>query len=217
MKTYEIINLAPGTDSRSAVNKDQLDIAIQEIFIPGGKRYLEYQNIISNFKPSLWLSSYYNNGLIIKSSYNQLDTTAVENLVNKTMTINEDVSKTINNGFYGFRLNGDNRIVSSSTFMTKFTFFFVMSADATSSGKLITSDTGNVVFGYWGTRLGTLWINENINLQGFSSNDGNIQFLICRNENDVKTAWRYDKSEKKLKSMLPIQLLEQIVAENGNR
>ena len=47
MKTYEIINLAPGTDPRSAVNKDQLDMAIKEIFISGGKRYLEYQNIIS--------------------------------------------------------------------------------------------------------------------------------------------------------------------------
>ena len=32
---------------------------------------------------------------------------------------------------------------------------FVMSADDTSSGRLITSDTGNAVFGYWGARLGT--------------------------------------------------------------
>ena len=61
-----MINLAPGTDLRSAVNKDQLDMAIQEISIPDGKRYLEYQYIIANFKPSLWLSSFYNNGLIIK-------------------------------------------------------------------------------------------------------------------------------------------------------
>ena len=50
MKTYEIINLAPVTDSRSAVNKDQLDMDIQEIFVPGGKRYLEYQYIIDIFK-----------------------------------------------------------------------------------------------------------------------------------------------------------------------
>ena len=53
MKTYEIMNLAPGTDPRSAVNKDQLGMAIQKFFIPGGKRYLEYQYVISNFKPSL--------------------------------------------------------------------------------------------------------------------------------------------------------------------
>ena len=99
MKTFEITNLAPGTDPRSAVNKDQLDMAIQEVILPGGKRYLEYQYIIGNFKHSLWLSSYYNNGLIIKSSYNQLDTTAIENLVNNTITINEDVSKTISDGF----------------------------------------------------------------------------------------------------------------------
>ena len=46
MKTYKIINL-------SAVNKYQLDMAIQESIIPGGKRYLEYQYIIVNFKPSL--------------------------------------------------------------------------------------------------------------------------------------------------------------------
>ena len=135
----------------------------------------------------------------MKSSYNQLDNTAIENLVNNTISINEDVSKTISNGFYGFRLNGSNRIVSSSTFTTKFTFFFVMSADDTSSGRLITSHEENILFGYWGTRLGSFWINENINLQGFSSKEGNIQFLICRNDNDVKTAWRYDKMEKKLK------------------
>ena len=140
MKTYEFINLAPGTDPRSAVNKDQLDMAIQEVIIPDGKRYLEYQYIIANFKPSLWLSSFYNNDLIIKSSYNQIDTT--ENLVNKTITINEDVSKTISNGFYSFILNGDNRIVTSSTFTTKFTFFFVIYADGSSSGRLITSHEG---------------------------------------------------------------------------
>ena len=86
MKTCKIINLSAGTDPRSAVNKYQLDMAIQEYIIPGGKRYLEYLyllHIIGNFKPSLWLSSFYNNGLIIKSSYNQLDTTAIENLINE--------------------------------------------------------------------------------------------------------------------------------------
>ena len=45
MKTYEIINLAPGTDPRSAVNKDQLDLAIQEVITPVGKRHSEYQYI----------------------------------------------------------------------------------------------------------------------------------------------------------------------------
>ena len=167
MKTYEIINLATGTDPRSAENKDQLDMAIQEVCLPGGKRYLEYQYIICNFRPSLWLTSYYNNGLIIKSSYNQLDTTAIENLENCTITINEDVSKTISNGFYGFRLNGNNIIVSSSIFKTKFTFFFVFSADDTSSGRLITSHEENILFGYWGTRLGSFWMNENIKTFNF--------------------------------------------------
>ena len=46
-------------------------------------------------------------------------------------------------------------------------------------------------------------MDENINLQGFSSNDGNIAFLVCRNDNDVKTAWRYDKAEKKFKKYIP--------------
>ena len=87
--------------------------------------------------------------------------------------------------FYGFRLNGNNRIVSSSTFKTKFTFFFVMSADNTSSGRLMTSHEENILFGYWGTRLGSFWMNENINSQGFSSNDGNIQFLICRDDSSI--------------------------------
>ena len=74
-----------------------------------------------------------------------------------------------------------------------------MSADDTSSERLITSHKENILFGYWGTRLGSFWIDENINLKGFSSNNGNIQFLIGRNDNDIKTAWRYDKTEKKLK------------------
>ena len=37
--------------------------------------------------------------LITKSSYNILDTTEIENLVNETITINKDISKTIGNGF----------------------------------------------------------------------------------------------------------------------
>ena len=57
----------------------------------------------------------------------------------------------------------------------------------------------NIVFGYWKTRLGSFWMDGDIDLQGYNSNDGNIQFLICRNDDDVKTAWRYDKTEKKLK------------------
>ena len=64
--------------------------------------------------------------------------------------------------------------------------------------RLITSHEGNIVFGYWRTRMESFWMDGNIALQGYNSNDGNIQFLICRNDNDVKTAWRYDKTEKKL-------------------
>ena len=112
--------------------------------------------------------------------------------------INEGVSKTVSNGFYGFRLNrkqtkflrlnGDNRIVSSVTFTTKFTFFFVISADESSSGRLRASHEGYIVFGYWGSRLGTFWIERSIALQGYDTNEGSIQFLFCRNDNDVKTA-----------------------------
>ena len=50
--------------------------------------------------------------------------------------------------------------VSSSTFTTQFTFFFVMSADDASSGRLITSHEGNIVFGYWSTRMGSFWMDE---------------------------------------------------------
>ena len=74
-----------------------------------------------------------------------------------------------------------------------------MSADDTSSGRLITSDTGNILFCYWSTRMGSFWMDGDIALQGYNSNDGNIQFLICRNDNDVKTAWHYDKTENKFK------------------
>ena len=199
MKTFEIINLSPGTDPRSAVTKDQLDMAIQETLIPGGKRYLEYSYIISNFKPGFWISSHFNNGLIIKSSNDPRDQTVIENLVNKTITTSGDKEQTISNGVYGIRLKGTNRIVSSETYTTKFTFFFVISADSNSSGRLITSDEGNDLFGYWTQYLGSFWMDGNINLNGYKSNDGNIEFLICRNDNDVKSAWYYHKTEKKLK------------------
>ena len=67
--------------------------------------------------------------------------------------------QTINNGIYSFRLDGTNRIVSSESYTIKFTFSFVTSADNSSSGRLITSDEGNIVFGYWTTRFGSFWIN----------------------------------------------------------
>ena len=41
-------------------------MAIQEVIIPTGKRYLEYRYIITNLKPNLFISSYYNDGLIFK-------------------------------------------------------------------------------------------------------------------------------------------------------
>ena len=46
MKTYGIINLVSETDPRSSVNKDQLNMAIQEVILPRGKRYLEYTYIL---------------------------------------------------------------------------------------------------------------------------------------------------------------------------
>ena len=54
---------------------------------------------------------------------------------------------------------GNIRIVSSSTFTTNFTFFFVISADDTSSGRLITSHEENILFGYWSTRMES-FLNE---------------------------------------------------------
>ena len=207
MKTFEIINLSPGTDSRSVVTKDQLDMAIQETLIPGGKRYLEYSYIISNFKHGFWISSHFNNGLAIKSSNDPRDQTVMENLVNKSITTNGDIEQTISNGVYGIRLKGTNRIVSSETYTTKFTFFFVISADSDSSGRLTTSDEGNILFGYWTHKLGSFWMDGNINLNGYKSNHGNIEFLICRNDIGVKSAWIYDN----LKNMLLIQPQEQIL------
>ena len=72
----------------------------------------------------------------------------------------------------------------------------MISADNSSSGRLITSDEGNILFGYWTTRLGSFWINGDINLQGYNSNVGNIQVLICRNDNNVKSAWYDNRIEK---------------------
>ena len=64
-----------------------------------------------------------------------------------------------------------------------------MSVNDTSSGRLITSYEGNIVFGYWSTRMGSFCMDGDIALQGYNSNDANIQFLICRNDSDVKTVW----------------------------
>ena len=45
-------------------------------------------------------------------------------------------------------------------------------------------------------------MNGDINLHGFKSNDTNIPILICRNDDDVKSAWIYDTSDKNLKKYI---------------
>ena len=78
---------------------------------------------MSNFKPNLFISSCYNDGLIIKNSSHSSGTSTIKKLVNQTITHTGVITQTINNGIYGFRLDETNRIVSSESYTTKFAFF----------------------------------------------------------------------------------------------
>ena len=64
-----------------------------------------------------------------------------------------------------------------------------MSQDNGVRGRLFTSDTGNKLFGYWKDKYGSLFMDEDIKLNGKGVNDGQRYIFTLRNDNGLKTAF----------------------------
>ena len=47
-----------------------------------------------------------------------------------------------------------------------------MSQDESASGRLFTSNTGNRLFGFWKLKYGSIWKDENVDIDGKGVNDG---------------------------------------------
>ena len=65
----------------------------------------------------------------------------------------------------------------------------IVSQDKSASGRLFISNTGNRLFGFWKLRYGSIWLDENVDIDGKSGNDGKRYIFMLRNNNDLKTAF----------------------------
>ena len=64
-----------------------------------------------------------------------------------------------------------------------------MSQDNGARGRLFTSNAGNKLFGYWKDKYGSLFMDEDIKLNGKGVNDGQRYIFTLRNDNGLKTAF----------------------------
>ena len=79
-------------------------------------------------------------------------------------------------------------IISRAFYSTKYTFFITMFQNVRAEGHLFTSDTGNKLLSYWDGKYGSIFIDDNINLNGKGVNDERYVFTL-RNDNNQKTAF----------------------------
>ncbi len=193
LNNHKITNVGDPAADKDCVTKAYVDsklLIINNPFIPGVKRYYDYLFIKDSYNPNFWISSYYNDGLII---INEDEYERVNNLVELTG------SGYTTNGTFTYestlkRLHFTNvnrfNIISKTSYSTQYTFILIMSQANGAQGRLFTSATGNRLFGYWDYRFGSLYIDDTLNaLNGKGVNDGQRYIFTLRNDNGQKTAF----------------------------
>ena len=87
-----------------------------------------------------------------------------------------------NSNLKAFRFTPTNNfnITSKNNYSTQFTFFVIMSQDKSASGRLFTSNTGSRLFGFWKLKYGSIWIDENVDIDGKGINDGKRYIFTLR-------------------------------------
>ncbi len=178
----EVGNPIENTD---AVNKAYVDSKIDNLT----QRYLNYKYINDTFKPTFWVSAFFNQGLLIQDSSTLVNSTNIKEITGNgcaqsgTFTyVNE------NDVNISLRLNGSNQILSVAKYQNYYTFFLIMKKDLNSYGRLFNNIIENQTFGFMGNQVGNIWLNADVKAS-FRVNDGKRKFMILRNNNGRKDAW----------------------------
>ena len=191
------------SDLKDAANKKYVDLILEKAkeyinskmaplsnpYAPGAERYFDYVFIKDTYKPTFWISGYYNSGLQIINENEHTRLNEVNELTGSGYVSRGVFSYDSNSKAFRFTPENNFSLISRSNYSTHFTFFVIMSQDNSASGRLFTSSTGNKLFGFWKLRYGSIWIEENIDVNGKGVNDGKRYIFTLRNNNDLKTAF----------------------------
>ena len=152
-------------------------------------RYLKYSYIKNNFKPTFWVSGFFNQGVKVMDNTTLVNSTAIKEITG---------SDSVNRGTFTFtkedddnislRLDGSNKITSNVKYQNFYTFILIMSKDLNSIGRLFNNSTENQLFGFWSNQVGSIWLNDDVKIN-HKINDGKRKFMILRNNDDSKDAW----------------------------
>ena len=133
-------------DSKQSATKAYVDSKITPNFDNLTVRYLRYKYIINNYKPTFWVSGFFNQGVKI------MDNTT---LVNSTTIKEITVSDNVNRGTFPFtkedndntslRLDWSNKITSNVKYRN-FCMFILMSKDSNSIGRLFNNFKKSIVW-----------------------------------------------------------------------
>ena len=173
-------------------NKQYIDTKLTTMitpYSPSVKRYYDYKFIKDNFEPTFWISGYYNKKIsvldeeVYERTNTLVDLTGNGYISNGILTYERNLKR--------FRFTPENQfnIVTKTHYGTHFTFIIIMSQDNGARGRLFTSNAGNKLFGYWKDKYGSLFMDEDIKLNGKGVNDGQRYIFTLRNDNGLKTVY----------------------------
>ena len=180
-------------------NKQYIDMKLTTMIIPYSpsvKRYYDYKFIKDNFEPTFWISGYYNKKISVLDEEVYERTNTLVDLTGNGYILNGMLTYEINLKRFRFTPENHFNIVSKARYGTHFTFFIIMSQDNGIRGRLFTSDTGNKLFGYWKDKYGSLYMDEDIKLNGKGVNDGQRYIFTLQNDNGLKTAYINNEHHK---------------------
>lgn len=197
VKNHRIVNVVNPVAPQDVATKSYVD---SNILSTAQMRYLDYKYILDYYKPNFWISGYYNAGLKLRSLESYTGNTlplqvGVTDLTGHGLSITEKLVFTNKGNNRKIRLDGTNRITSSSTYLYYYTFIVIGSKDKDSSGRLFTSNKNNRLFGWWAKQKRTVFIDGNVYGVGDGhkiDNDGAEHIYILRNDNNYKDAWEDD-------------------------
>ena len=175
LNNNRIVNLGYPLEATDAVTKGYVDTAIKRLSLTE-----KYKKIKDDYSPTFWISAVFPDGFDGTSS-------TIADLSGTGLTVSGSVARTTN----ALKFSKTSTITSTATFGKKYTFFLKARRTGSSPGRVFTSSTGNILFGWWGSNRRTVWINDNIigvSTSALTDDNATHTYMMTSND-DVKNIY----------------------------
>ena len=125
---------------------------------------MKYKCLKNTFKPTFWVSAYFNQGIKVMNESTLTKSTGIEEITGSG-SVNSGTFAFIKDNNIGLKLSGAHRILSTSKYQNYYKYILIMKKDLNSGGRLFNNSSENQLFGFWGIYVGSIWLNADVNLR----------------------------------------------------